>query len=162
MLDVNKIDDQALSDIMECKELNACSEVSKMSVRNAFDTYLTWNGFIGHTDTFIRVYESLKAAEIKCNADANQAVYDFANIPEGEVHNPQDVPEEKLEKGKRFFFKKESEYFQILENEHPYSHLIEIWNDEELKWDGSGWFGNLPKSTYCVPIEFRIKELGEY
>lgn len=72
-LDVNYIDDQALTDIIcqqygyDCKEEEDTQEdydkVAKLSIRDAFDAYLTWNGIIGHTDEFIKVYESLKEAE---------------------------------------------------------------------------------------------------
>lgn len=158
MLDVNYIDDQALTDILEAKDLTESQagygEVAKMSVRDAFDAYLSWNGFIGHTDEFIRVYESLKEAE---------ANYKAGPPKDNDWHNPENVPESALEEGSRFLLKKEREYFKSLDPTKDHAYVDSIWiYFGNLKWDKMGWFGNSPDKTYCVPIEFRIKELGDY
>lgn len=83
MLDPNYINDQVLTDILENKgwpdDDDGYSNVSKLSVRDAFNIYLHQNGFIGYTDKLIEVYESLKHAEHKGPVgDANQEVYNFA------------------------------------------------------------------------------------
>ena len=40
-------------------------EIDQLSVRDAFDKYLTWHGIIGYADQFISVLDDLREAEHK-------------------------------------------------------------------------------------------------
>jgi hypothetical protein len=61
------IDDRKLlpdvrEDILENRRID---DFETMSVYDAFDMFLTYNGIIGFTAFIISAYESIKAAEIK-------------------------------------------------------------------------------------------------
>jgi hypothetical protein len=49
-------------DILENRRV---SDFENMSVYDAFDAFLTYNGIIGFTSFITSAYESIKAAEIK-------------------------------------------------------------------------------------------------
>jgi hypothetical protein len=63
MLDINEIPVHILKDISSAKE--DCVEIDTISVKEAFNLYLVWNGFIGFTDQIIETLDALRAAEVK-------------------------------------------------------------------------------------------------
>lgn len=72
MLDINELDDTVLSDILanlgiEDDEITKDIEnrINHLSVMEAFDCYLKWNGIIGYTSQLISAYENIKSALIK-------------------------------------------------------------------------------------------------
>lgn len=67
MLDIDSIPDNVLTDILENKELpddeTGYTEVAKLSARDAFDSFLNWNGIIGYTDKLIIALDGLRKSE---------------------------------------------------------------------------------------------------
>ena len=76
MLDVNYIPDEVLTSILRNKELDESDEsyalVSKLSVHEAFNSYLTWKGIIGFTTDFIAALDGLRQAELSAILTSNE------------------------------------------------------------------------------------------
>ena len=73
MLDPDLIDDEVVSDIAknlgvdwddDSKAAEAVELIEKMSVYQAFDKFLYWNGIIGYTATIIKALDSIRSAEV--------------------------------------------------------------------------------------------------
>lgn len=77
MLDPNKLDEEVKTNIMYNlgysdeepgnvgKDYDWCiKNIEGMSVHEAFDRFLTWNGIIGYTSTIIEALDSIRAAQL--------------------------------------------------------------------------------------------------
>lgn len=67
-----------------------------------------------------------------------------------EVHNPENVPEDKLPPGRRFMTVEEQAQ-RVAKNGGLQNDL---WMWREKGWDASSWNGQSSRITYCVPNDF--------
>jgi hypothetical protein len=67
MLNINYIPDQVLTDILRNRNLDESDKsyevVGNMSVHEAFDAFLTYNGFIGYTSILMQALDGIREAE---------------------------------------------------------------------------------------------------
>jgi hypothetical protein len=68
MINPELLPDQVLTDILDSLNIPdseaSYATVKKLSVRDAFDKFLCWNGFIGYTDMSMAALDGIRAAEI--------------------------------------------------------------------------------------------------
>ena len=76
MLDIEHINDQTLSDIMENLETEDPGDVACMSAGEAIDRFLTWNGIQGFTGMILDGVDSIRAA------DTVQELRELVNPPD--------------------------------------------------------------------------------
>jgi len=67
MLDINELDGDIITAICSNKEWpdddSSYCRIEAMTVYEAFNSYLEWNGIIGSTGTFMRVLDNIKKAK---------------------------------------------------------------------------------------------------
>ena len=78
-LDVNEINDQTLSDILENIGSENPDDVTPMSAGEAIDRFLTWNGIQGFTGMILEGIDTIRAA------DTIQEIREMVNPPDGSV-----------------------------------------------------------------------------
>lgn len=64
MIDVDELDDEVREAIMSNLDTDDVEAVKPLSVYEAFDKFLTWNGIIGYTATIMDALDSIRRAEI--------------------------------------------------------------------------------------------------
>lgn len=71
MLNPDYIPDQVLTELLEAKELpdddKGYSVIAKLTVYEAFDTWLKYNGFLGYTTLIMDTLDGLRDAEAKAS-----------------------------------------------------------------------------------------------
>lgn len=61
MIDVDELEDNVREDLLEDLDVE---EIKPLSVYEAFDRFLTWNGIIGYTAVIMDALDNIRRAEI--------------------------------------------------------------------------------------------------
>jgi hypothetical protein len=84
-LDINEIDDQTLTDIMDNMETERAEDVAGLSAGEAIDKFLTWNGIMGFTGMITEGIDSIRAAA------TIHEIRTLVNPPDGSVINADEI-----------------------------------------------------------------------